>query len=450
MAVRDAIAGALRHRLQGGVARLANGASVALRAAATSASVTADNLIRLPQWVAPRRADQFATHPGHDVNPLRVRGIYQIAEQGDIALQCDLWDDVLDTDGHLLSLVKQRVMAVAGREFVVQPGDDQDPKSVAAADAFRRAISRSSLNIGELFEHMLESPFKGFSAASVRWERWDGLTVPAEFWTAPHRRFRIGVGNELLLMPPYEAGGSMEGEPLWGPGHWVVATERHTNLARAGLLRNATWWSIFKRFSMRDWVIFAERFGIPYVFGRYRGGVDEKHISKLEAAVRDIGEAGQSVFPEGLDVVISDIAQRAGDAKSVHPAIINVCNAEMSKLIAGATQNVDTGTSGSYAQASVHEGRSYVLAVADAIKLQRVLRMHLAKPFAMANGFEGAVAPKIRFRVMREFDPKRLAEVAKILSDIGIPFDRAALLDELGFKPAANDEEEVEEVDRAA
>jgi phage gp29-like protein len=38
---------------------------------------------------------------------------------------------------------------------------------------------------------------------------------------------------------------------------------------RSGYLRTAIWWSWFKSLTVRDWVAFAERFGLPYPIGKY-------------------------------------------------------------------------------------------------------------------------------------------------------------------------------------
>mgnify|MGYP000523575814 CR=1 FL=1 len=51
-----------------------------------------------------------------------------------------------------------------------------------------------------------------------------------------------------------------------------------------------------------------------------------------------------------MDVQIIE-AGRGGDSSGTHGKLIEFCNREMSKLINGATQNVETGTAGSYAQA---------------------------------------------------------------------------------------------------
>ena len=382
--------------------------------------------------------DRWSTHPGTGATPEGLISVFRGAEAGWLSRQADLFDDLIENDGHLRSLIESRISAVSGKEWVIQPGA-QDAASIDAAAKLEEVL-RDSLNFHEFIEHQLTAPYFGYAASEIDWREDDrNLTVPSWFANAPHARFVLGALGELRL---FNEGDNGEGIEL-AAGKWVVTTMRHRNLARAGLMRTAAWWAVFKRMSVRDWVIFAEKFGIPHVTGRYQENASPEARAALEQAIRDIGEGGQAVLSELTEIVISDIAQRGGDISSLHPGVVALCEAQMSKLINGATQNVETGTAGSYAQARVHQARAFSLELADATRLSHVFRQHVGVPFVAYNGgMGGARPPRLHIRVVQEMDPETRVRVASVLAnELGAELDGSQLLDELGYKKPARPED---------
>jgi len=431
--------------------------------AANEAAGTPSVLRLVPPRALPERApgvqqtkpwpayDGWASHPGTGLKPERVVRIFRGAEAGFLTGQCDLFDDIVESDGHLRSLVEGRITAIAGKEWMIQPGGDS-PADLDAATALREALGADDLDMVEFFEHQLEATFKGFSASEIDWQVRDGRVVPACFISVPHRRFGVTPEQELVLLNERSQFqvrpgtgalffGLAGGEGLQA-GKWVVSRRRGALLARSALLRTATWWSLFKRMSVRDWVIFAEKFGIPHVIGVYEENAGAEARAALETAVEDIGEGGQAVLSAATKIVIENTPQAGGDAQAVHPAIIELCNAEMSKLVNGATLNTETGGPGSFALGRVHQDRAFTLEGADARRLEAVFRRHVSLPFVRFNGMEGAKPPRLKIRVVHELDPDTLTKVAsRLVNEMGALLDVSQLRDELGFRLPAKDED---------
>ena len=383
--------------------------------------------------------DDFSSHPGHGLEPRTVTSIFRAAEMGLLFRQVDLFDDVIESDGHLRSLIENRRDAVAGKERSIQAGA-QDTASLLAADMLGRQV-RDSLNFQHFIQHQLSAPYYGYAASEIEWELGADGWLPRWFHNIPHRRFVLGSSNELRLL---NEGKLSQGDQLQA-GKWVVSTRQHHNLARAGLLRTATWWALFKRMSVRDWVIFAERFGVPFAIGMYEERAGEESRKALEEALAQLGNAGQVVISDATKIVFSDVAQRGGDTSAVHPALIAVCEAQMSKLINGATQNVEQGQAGSYAQAKVHEARALELERADAENLELVFREHVGVPFLLYNGFPpGTAAPQLHMQVVREWDPgRRLEQASRFANELGGVVDDSQLRAELGFRRPGRVEDEL-------
>src|SRR5215216_3969869 len=92
----------------------------------------------LPQQAPRGRAareialDRWVDHPGHGITPQRVLAIYALAEAGYPRQQVDLFDDLVEHDGHLRNLLEQRVQAVAGKPWVIQAAGNGRDDELAA------------------------------------------------------------------------------------------------------------------------------------------------------------------------------------------------------------------------------------------------------------------------------------------------------------------------------
>lgn len=386
------------------------------------------------QQVAPFVSyDRRQAHPGFGLTNKRIWSVFRSAEAGWIQAQCDLFDDIKESDGHLGSLYNGRLDAVAGKEWVIQAGGGDDA-SKAAAQALADSLEDDE-NFVDFMEHQLSAEFYGFAASEINWsyDERERLWTPDRFVNVPHRRFYIEDGIKPRLLTKSERAKGVE----LLPGKWVVSRGRHTNLARAGILRTATWWAHFKRLSVRDWVVFAAKFGIPHVTGVYEERASDEAKVALEQAVEDIGEGGQAILAETTRIVLSELSQRAGDTSSVHPAIVALCEAQMSKLINGATLNVETAGPGSFALGKVHQTRAHVKDVSAALRMSRVFRSQVCKPFCEYNGFTeaGAKAPKLKIQVVQELDQATRLQLASVLAnELGGDVDEAQLRDELGLR----------------
>jgi phage gp29-like protein len=381
-----------------------------------------------------RNADTYNSNPGHGVTVERVLGVYRQAESGNAWRQFDLFDNVIENDGHLRGLVENRILTVAGKPWVVIPGGD-DEGSKSAAKALGESLA-NDLGFRELLEHQLTAAFYGVAVSEIDWQQdATGLVVPGRFVPIAHRRLGAPSDrvDEIHLIAGDGPGGLV---PLRDhPGRYCVTRYRHRNPWAAGLMRTAVWWAVFKRWSVRDWQIFAEKFGLPFVVGYYNEGASPKTRQALEDAVKAIGEDGFAVLSDLAEIIVSSTAARSGDSSSVFPEIGRMCDAENSKLIAGGVLNTDSGQAGSYALGAVHEARGFLLALADAARIEEMFVRDLGKPFVAWNSFGGAKPPRLKVQVVREVDPLTRAQILAILAgELGMELDDAQMREEFHLR----------------
>lgn len=384
----------------------------------------------------------YQDHPGYGCDPQRVVAIFRDAELGLPAAQCDLIDDVIERDCTLRNLFEQRDQSVAGKNSVVQAGGPTAEDELAA-----RVLSAAleQLDFIDWQMHQLGANRYGWAASEIDWGTfaYEGRIWIVPVWLAnvPARRFRIDPRtNQLLLVTEAQP----QGEPL-ERGKWTV-TKRPGPLARAGLMRSAIWPALWKGFSARDWVVYSEMFGIPLVQASYDdigqpngASADLTARDVAEEIVEKIGSSGGAATPRSVEVKI----HQARDANSAgtHGALIAFANAEMSKLIAGATLTNDNAGSGgaSYALGEVHASVRWDNVVFDAARLQQTFRTQVAAAFVRFNGL-AAKPPVLRIQIVRDDTPKGRLECADIAKNkLGIELSMSQLRQETGFREPLNE-----------
>ncbi len=390
------------------------------------------SIATIAKRMQPARADTYNSHPAVGLTAEALLGMYREAERGYPVRQFDCFDDMIEIDGHLRGLIGGRIDAVAGCDWVVKPGRDDAP-SRKAAEALDDHL-RHNLGVKDLFEHQLTAPHYGIALTNIVWAVVDGYVAPIDLVHAAHRRFaspESDRASEIWLLKGDTARDLVE----LTPGCWIVNRYRHRNPWAAGLMRTAAWWAMFKRWSVRDWQVFAEMFGIPLVIGFYDEASGEESRKALEDTVRTIGQDGYAVLSDLVEIVIKE-SVRGGDSSTVYPKIADRCDAEMSKLIAGSTTATDTGGSvGSYNLGSIHESRAYKLALSDARGVELALRRDLARPFVIFNGFDRAAPPRVRIQITR--DSLDRAQTLAIIGQL-VEIDRDQIYEEFSLRVPAD------------
>jgi phage gp29-like protein len=381
--------------------------------------------------IASRTLDKYISHPGYGVDPRTIVSIYRNAEQGYTASQCDLFEDILESDGHLRSVIESRTLALTGKTWQIQ-ADGTEPASLKAAEILQQALSNA--NFSSVIQSIISCRYFGYSASEIIWgQNESGDFIPKHFIPIPHRRISFDDYDVPKLLNKdlvYNDGEDMPlGEFIFSANSGIMS---ETITARSGLLRTATWFALFKRWSWRDWTIYANKFGIPAVIGKYEPEAEPESIAELEKAVKDIGEAGQAVLPSNTNIEMKEPA--SGGNSNIHAAIVASANAEISKLIAGATLTSEIKGNGSYAAASVHENVAFSLVKADYKLVADAVKDQIIIPFLKYNGFSNIKPPRLVIHISKtEAGTERLAQFEKALS-MNIELDKEQIREELQFR----------------
>ncbi len=390
-----------------------------------------------------RHGNRYEAHPGYGLQPDDVFPIFVRAERGDPRRQCQLFDDLLERDPTTRNLFEQRAGAVSGKPFVVQAGGNKD-EDVAAAAILAESVARIPEFV-EFLEHQLSHNRYGYAASELDWTHRHGLVEIARMENVHADRFRIATHHhapggarpgELLLVTDRNP----MGEAL-APGKWVVSQRPGSlGLARRGLMRTCAWYCMFKLFAVKDWAVYAARFGIPFVLAKIDDFEDQEARRIAEEIVRRVGDDGGAVMPEDFKLEITD-GGRKTPKSDTHGGLIAFCNAENSKAVYGSTLSNDNGQSGgaSYALGTTHAGVRWENVVRDAVVLQEVFCSQIAVPFMHYNNLPGA-APVLRIQVVQALSPEQIVKTADFfVNKLGIPVSEQQMRQMIGFRKPLND-----------
>lgn len=117
---------------------------------------------------------EYSNHPSNGLTPPRLAAILREAETGNLQAQCELFDDMEDRDGHLLSEIVKR------RNALVTPDwDVLEPRNATPAEKKQTELARELLLSVPDFEtvvfDMLDAIGKGFSCLEIEWMRLGAL-----------------------------------------------------------------------------------------------------------------------------------------------------------------------------------------------------------------------------------------------------------------------------------
>lgn len=381
---------------------------------------------------------EWQGHPAKGLTPSRLTAILLAAEQGDVVAQYELFEDMEERDGHILSEMGKRRRAVSGLDWDIVPPPNPTPEEEKAADTLKAILQGIEDIEGALFD-TTDAIGKGFVCQEFDgWDRVDGYWMPKAIVHRPQSWFRLyrGFQQEIRLRD-----NSADGAPLQNFG-WITHTHKARSgyLERANIFRALVWPYLFKNYSVADLAEFLEIYGIPLRIGKYPPGAGEKEKLTLLRALVQVGHNAAGIIPDGMSLDFHDTAD--GDAAAFQ-LMMDWCERTESKVILGATltSQADRG-SNTNALGNVHNEVRKELRDADAKQIAASWSRDLVYPIAALNGLAPngyRRCPRLRLDVAESKDIKTYADALPNLVDAGLKISRKWIHEELGIPEAEDD-----------
>ncbi|MHC1727948.1 MAG: DUF935 domain-containing protein [Syntrophobacteraceae bacterium] len=368
--------------------------------------------------------DRWSSYPSSGLTPEKLARIFRQADSGDVYRQAELFEEMEEKDAHLASQFQIRKLAVQGLGWEVGPAQDSGQARETAL--FCRSFLQGLADFDEHILDLLDALAKGYSMMEIFWEVSEGdVHLKSLRWVHPKKiTFSESLTPRVLT----------DQEPIRGvdppPFKFVYhrCRTRSGYDTRAGIMRVCAWMYLFKNFAVKDWMGFAEVYGMPLRVGKYEPGASRADREALLHAVRSLGSDAAGIISKSTEIEF--IEAQKGSSLNIYESLTAFCDAQMSKAILGQTLSSEPGGGkgqGSYALGRVHSEVRQDLVEADCNALSKTITQQVLRPLVGFNFGWDAPVPRFHFLCEPPEDMRSIAEVYKILSELGYGFSREHL-----------------------
>lgn len=330
----------------------------------------------------------------------RALGLFGEADAGNPRELFALYTEIVLGDSHLQGEFAKRKLAVLGDALSILPIDKENADDAAAAEAIKAMVAdfeSSSIesrvqDFGDACLFLLDSVlwpvaivekvFRKSAKAGLQYELAELVPVPAHLLDWSEGRLRLCKTDPVT---GYVTGGYHEVDPhryIVHRGHLLTSPD-----FRGGPFRSLVIWWMFSALSREWWARFLDRYGSPFLVGKY-DQADDASRSVLERAFSWAVKIGGLVVSKETEVELQQASSsQSGDA---YEKFLAVCQREKSKLILGQTLSSDSQPLGIGGGASkTHEGVRQDVRQWDAAQLGKTLRTQLFRQYLSINGIKG-------------------------------------------------------------
>ena len=392
---------------------------------------------RRPLAAAPL-TDAFRDYVADGLTPERLAAVLKEADAGDVGRQAELFDQIEERDGHIIGEISKRRNVILDADMTLAPASD-DARDQRVYEAVNEMLDQIT-DWPDTMVSMQDSVGKGFAAVELCWEVSEGQAWVEKFDFLEQKRFRFTDRSGILSPVPLLIS---DDDPMGVDiPPWRVMMHRYGgksgHVTRAGIYRICAWWYLFKNYSIKDWVIFCEVYGMPLRLGKYDSGASDADRSALEVAVRTLGSDAAGIISKATEIEF--ISGNSGSVSAdLYQGMAAFSNKEISKAILGGTLTADVDGKGSYAAANTHNDVRHDLINADARALAATIRDQLIRPFVGFNFGWDTPVPKYKGR-FHAFDPEAHADLLEKLADrMDIPLSHVR--EKFGIPTPENGEE---------
>jgi phage gp29-like protein len=359
-----------------------------------------DALSKFAQWLIPTTSRKAfynwrASEPSFETSYLdvdRLRNLLLSAETGNVRDLFGVYRDVLIVDSHIQAEFNKRKLALLGDTLSIQPFQKGNNDDLKAADFIKsqfldfdgRLTACNHLLDSILWPlSLVEKVYKPSSTKGVRYDLAALNTVQAndlDFTTGWLRLRRLDQHGGYLT-------GDLE-DP--DPNRYIIHRGHLLNHADfwGGPFRCILYWWLLRTMSRDWWARFLERYGSPFIVGKYDQSDDESRaiLSNAFSAASKI--FGLVISRETEVELIESAAAQTGEAFRLF--MHEACNDEISRFIVGQTASSNMHSTGLGSGVSKqHENVRQDIRQFDSMLLGNTLRQQLFRPLLLINGFAG-------------------------------------------------------------
>ena len=397
------------------------------------------------QIVYRRAEDSVRDYPSAGLTPSRLTAILQEADDGSLSAPMQLFEEMEEKDAHLFAVANTRRLALTGLDWqVISAADVREgvDRSLAEDTAwYCREVLFSLDSFDQVLQHLALAVGRNIAIAEIVWEVVDGELRPVDIVPVDFTRL---VFDELDRPRVLTEDNDREGVEL-SPNKFIVHTPHSVSghPQRGGLLRVTAMVYLAKNLALKDWMIFAEVFGMPIRIARYEPNATPEEKRELLNMLESLGSNAAAIFSRAIELQV--IESKRGASDPPYRAMIEFLNREISKAWLGQTLTTDiAGLSGSVSASRVHETVRQDIVADDIRKEGRTVRRDLLGPLARFRFGPEAPVPFFRRKLQQTRDVTELAGMLDVaVNQLGVSVPLTWAREALGIPEPGQNEETV-------
>lgn len=316
----------------------------------------------------------------------RILSAIAEAEYGDTRNLFALYRDMIYTDSHLQNEINKRKLAVLGDSMQYLAFEKKQKADEDAAAAVRQELGGFSGWI-RVCSALLDSSLYPVSVVEKVFRAVGPRYVIATLIQVPYQLLDFATG-QLMIRDTNPANGLPLGsmhEPdpsryIIHRGHLLSAPDNW-----GGPMRSVLFWWLLSTMSREWWSRFLEKYGSPFLVGKYHDPEGKSILTQaFSAAVR----LGGLVISEDTEVEIKEAS--AASSGEGYERFISMCNREKSKLVLGQTLSSEAQPTGlGEGTSRMQEEVRQDIRRFDARMLAETLRDQLLRQWCASNRLPG-------------------------------------------------------------
>lgn len=215
------------------------------------------------------------------------------------------------------------------------------------------------LQINKITAAMLEATFFGYRPCEIFWAHRDGAWLPANIEGMPPEWFFFDPDNNLR----FKDKNSGQAGLLIEPRKYLVPTQdaSYDNPYGEPDAASVFWATSFLQGGLEFWLRFTEKYGTPWVIGKYGNNYDEAQQEILLNNLYNMVQDAVAVIPDNSKIEIIEAAGKSASA-DVFEKFLMYCRSEINIALLGQNQTTEatatraSATAGAQVTADISDG----------------------------------------------------------------------------------------------
>lgn len=322
------------------------------------------------------------------------------------------------SDSHVGGCVRRRKAAIKGLEWRITPTGNEKTDEILAS-LFDR------LPVSQIINQILDATLFGYQALEVMWASENGLLLPTEIVGKPQEWFVFDEDNRLMLRTKENRNGDIVPEKKF-----LLATQQADYMNPYGRadLAMCFWAATFKKGGFKFWLEFAEKYGSPWLVGKYPRNANAHEIDELLDSMEKMLGTAVAAIPDDSSIDMLESGSKGGSSQ-VFDDFLRYCKSEIAIALLGQNQTTEAEANRASATAGLEVTRD--IRDDDASMVESVFNQLLA--WICELNFHVDTLPTFELYEQESID-KLQAERDGLLAVLGVQFTEQYIMRTYGFE----------------